>query len=123
MLLREAGGEVSQHRLTLQRCENGHVFYYARSHCPKCLSKQLTWFDASGRGAVYSYTVARRPTSWEFENDGDFVIAVVELEEGPRIITNITGIANDHLRAGMPVEVVFEPVGDGVALPKFRPRT
>ncbi|HMO96888.1 MAG TPA: Zn-ribbon domain-containing OB-fold protein [Tepidiformaceae bacterium] len=111
-----------EHRLTLQRCSNGHVFYYARSHCPKCLSNQLTWFDASGKGTVYSYTVARRPTSWEFENDGDFVIAVIELEEGPRMTSRLVEIDPDAVRIGQAVEVVFDDINGEIALPYFKPR-
>jgi uncharacterized OB-fold protein len=112
---------AKQHRLTLQRCPNGHVFYYARSHCPKCLSNELTWFDASGKGTIYSYTVARRPTSPEFEQDVPYIIGVIELAEGPRMTSLVVEMDPDAVKIGTPVSVVFDDVSDEVALPYFRP--
>lgn len=110
-----------QHRLTLQRCNNGHVFYYARSHCPKCLSNQLEWVDASGKGSIYSYTVARRPTSPEFDEDVPFIIGVIELAEGPRMTSLVVEADPDNVKIGTPVEVVFDDVSDEIALPYFKP--
>lgn len=112
---------AKQHRLTLQRCANGHVFYYARSHCPKCLSNELTWFDASGKGTIYSYTVARRPTSLEFEQDVPYIIGVIELAEGPRMTSLVVELDPDTVMIGTPVQVVFDDVNDAIALPYFRP--
>jgi uncharacterized OB-fold protein len=112
---------AKQHRLTLQRCSNGHVFYYARSHCPKCLSNDLTWFDASGKGTIYSYTVARRPTSPEFEQDVPYVIGVIELAEGPRMTSLVVDADPDAVKIGTPVQVVFDDVNEEIALPYFRP--
>lgn len=112
---------AKQHRLTLQRCANGHVFYYARSHCPKCLSNQLEWVDASGKGTIYSYTVARRPTSEEFAEDVPYIIGVIELAEGPRMTSLVVEAAPDDVRIGAPVEVVFDDVNEEIALPYFRP--
>jgi|SRR3972149_1891078 len=112
---------AKQHRLTLQRCANGHVFYYARSHCPKCLSNELTWFDASGKGTIYSYTVARRPTSPEFEQDVPYIIGVIELAEGPRMTSLVVELDPDTVMIGTPVQVVFDDVNDAIALPYFRP--
>jgi uncharacterized OB-fold protein len=112
---------AKQHRLTLQRCANGHVFYYARSHCPKCLSNELTWFDASGAGTIYSYTVARRPTSPEFEQDVPYIIGVIELAEGPRMTSLVVEADPDAVKIGTPVQVVFDDVSDAIALPYFRP--
>lgn len=112
---------AKQHRLTLQRCNIGHVFYYARSHCPKCLSNELTWFDASGRGTIYSFTVARRPTSEEFAEDVPYVIGVIELAEGPRMTSLVVETDPDAVKIGTPVQVVFDDVSDAIALPYFRP--
>ncbi len=112
---------AKQHRLTLQRCANGHVFYYARSHCPKCLSNELTWFDASGEATIYSYTVARRPTAAEFEQDVPYVIGVIELAEGPRMTSLVVEMDPDAVKIGTPVQVVFDDVSEAIALPYFRP--
>lgn len=112
---------AKQHRLTLQRCNNGHVFYYARSHCPKCLSNQLEWIDAAGKGTIYSYTVARRPTSPEFEEDVPYIIGVIELAEGPRMTSLVVEADPDNVQIGTPVEVVFDDVSDQIALPYFKP--
>ena len=112
---------AKQHRLLLQRCANGDVFYYARSHCPKCLSNELTWFDASGKGTIYSYTVARRATAPEFEADVPYTIGVIELAEGPRMTSLVVEADPDSVRIGMAVEVVFDDINDETALPYFRP--
>ncbi|GMV86030.1 MAG: hypothetical protein AMXMBFR80_18850 [Dehalococcoidia bacterium] len=112
---------AKQHRLALQRCANGHVFYYARSHCPKCLSNELSWFDASGKGTIYSYTVARRPTSPEFEQDVPYIIGVIELAEGPRMTSLVVETDPDAVKIGTPVQVVFDDVSEAIALPYFRP--
>ncbi len=112
---------AKKHRLALQRCANGHVFYYARSHCPRCLSNQLEWVDASGKGTIYSYTVARRPTSEEFAGDVPYIIGVIELAEGPRMTSLVVEADPDNVQIGTPVEVVFDDVNEEIALPYFRP--
>lgn len=109
------------HRLAIQRCPNGHVFAYARSHCPLCLSARNEWVNASGRATLYSYTVARRPTSPDFEGETPYVIAIVALEEGPHIMSRLVEIAPEAVRIGMPIEVVFDDVTPEVSLPYFRP--
>jgi uncharacterized protein len=111
-----------EHRLLIQRCANGHVFYYPRSHCPKCLSNELTWVDASGRGTVYSFTIARRATSPEFEEDVPYVIAAIDLEEGPRMTSMLVEADVDAVKIGTPVELIWDDeVSDSLSLPYFRP--
>jgi uncharacterized OB-fold protein len=110
-----------QHRLLLRRCEAGHMIFYPRSHCPGCLSNRLEWVEASGKGTLYSYTVARRPTSPDFEHDVPFVIAVVELDEGPRMTSRLVEVDPDAVRIGMRLEVVFDDVTEEITLPYFRP--
>jgi uncharacterized OB-fold protein len=112
---------AQEHRLSLQRCDLGHVFYYPRSHCPECLSRELTWIDCSGKGMLYTYTIARRPTGPGFEEDVPFVIAVVAIEEGPHITSNLVDCALEDIKIGMAVEAAFEDVTDEVTLIKFRP--
>ena len=76
---------------------------------------------ASGRGTVYSFTVTHQNQAPGFREELPYVLAVVELAEGPRLMTNIVECAPDAVRIGMPVEVVFDDVTPEVTLPKFRP--
>ena len=111
-----------RHELVLQRCQACERYiYYPRALCPYCLSDDLCWTRVSGRGTVYSFTVARRPTASIFADWVPYVIAVVELEEGPRMTTNIVGCAPEDVRIGMAVEAAFEDVTEEITLVKFRP--
>jgi uncharacterized OB-fold protein len=113
---------TKEHRLLIQRCANGHLFYYPRSHCPKCLSNELTWVEASGTGTVYSFTVARRATSPEFEEDVPYVIAAIDLEEGPRMTSMLVEADVDAVTIGARVELVWDDeVSESLSLPYFRP--
>lgn len=111
-----------RHELVLQRCAAcaRHVFY-PRLNCPCCGGRELAWVKASGRGAVYTFTVARRPTHPAFAGRKPYVIAIVELEEGPHMTTNIVGCDPDEVCIGMPVEASFEDVSGEVSLVYFRP--
>lgn len=109
-------------RFLIQRCAGcGAAVFYPRVNCPECGSTDLAAEDASGRGTVYTYTVARRPTHRAFAEAGPYVIAIVELEEGPHVTTNIVGCDPDDVTIGMPVEVTFADEVDGIAIPLFRP--
>lgn len=79
----------------------------------------MHWEDASGHGKVFSFVVVYRVYHPAFANEVPYVVAVVELAEGPRLLSNIVGIAPDKVRCGMPVKVVFEDVSDDCTLPKF----
>jgi uncharacterized protein len=106
--------------LRLQRCADcGTAFFYPRSSCPQCASTAVEWFTASGRATLYSYTITHRPAPG-FE--APYAIAVVQLAEGPRMMTNIVGIDNtpDNLVLDMDLEVTFEQRGE-IALPQFTP--
>ncbi len=109
-------------QLMLQRCQAcGQRQFYPRAVCTSCLSPRLDWVPSTGRGTVYSHsTVFRAPTS-AFQTDTPYVVAMVELEEGVRLITHIVGCAADHVRVGMAVSVIFEPVSADISLPKFEP--
>ncbi|MFQ5382606.1 MAG: Zn-ribbon domain-containing OB-fold protein [Dehalococcoidia bacterium] len=111
-----------EHRLLLQRCPAGHVFYYARTHCPECLSNDLEWIEASGRGRLYSYTVARRPQSPHFADDVPYIIGAVILDEGPRLTSLIVETAPEDVVIDGPVEVVWDDeASDELSMPYFRP--
>ena len=113
------------HELRLQRCEEcKNVYFPPRPFCPKCNSRTISVFAASGRAILYSYVINHRPIpGMGFE--GPYSIAVVQLEEGPRMMTNIvdTPQTPEALQLDMPLEVTFEDVSEGISLPKFRPVT
>jgi uncharacterized OB-fold protein len=113
-----------RHELHLQRCRAcGQYVFYPRAACPRCLAGDLEWRGASGRGTLHTFTIVHRGQKG-FPLPAPYVLAVVELEEGPRLMTNLVGVAPDpaSLRIGMPLEVVFEDVSPEIALPHFRPR-
>jgi uncharacterized OB-fold protein len=110
------------HELWLMRCDDcGNAYFYPRSICPICFSRNTRWFQASGRGTLYAFSIVHRPPSPAFA--APYVAAMVELEEGPRMPTNLVDVEPDPtaIRIGMPVEVVFEDVTETISLPKFRP--
>jgi uncharacterized protein len=112
---------ASEGRLLLKRClDCGTVIWYPRVICPECASLRTEWFEAAGRGRVYSYTVNHRGEG-AYQGSPPFVLAYVELDEGPRLMTNIVGAEEPELAVGLPVEVVFHDTGDGSALPRFQP--
>jgi len=106
--------------LHIQRCDDckRHVFY-PRALCPHCGSAALGWVEASGRGTIYTFTVARKPTLPTFTCP--YVIAIVELAEGPHVTTNIVECDPDEVRVGDPVEAVFQEADDKITLVHFRP--
>ena len=113
---------AKRHELYIQRCGScgAHIFY-PREVCPECLSSDLQWLKVSGKGTVYSYTIAQAPTHPAFVEDVPYVIAIVELAEGPHLTTNITGCQPDEVRVGMPVVATFDDVTPEMTLVKFRP--
>ncbi len=116
---------TAEGRLVVPRCDECQtLIWFPRPFCPACLSTAVTWVEVSGRGTVYSFTVNRRGAADlpDYRNVGVYVLAYVELEEGPRMMTNIVDCDPDSVRIGQPVEVVFHDTGQGNALPRFRPR-
>jgi hypothetical protein len=108
-------------RLSIQRCRTcGRHYFYPRSFCPLCQSADVEWADASGRGRLISYVINYRPMP-PADRDVPQVIALVELEEGVRMLTNIVGSPADPgaLPLDAPVSVAFEPRGD-LKVPVFR---
>jgi uncharacterized protein len=116
---------TAEGRLMLPRCQDCQaVIWFPRPFCPECASTNISWFQATGRGTVYSYTINRRGAADlpEYRNAGVYVLAYVELEEGPRVMTNIVECDPDNVRIGQAVEVVFHDTGQESALPRFKPR-
>src|SRR2546427_2406651 len=107
----------------LQRCRAcGAYVFYPRAACPRCLGAELEWRRASGRGRLHTFTVVHRGAR-NFPLPAPYVLAIVELDEGPRMMTNLVGIVPDpaKIAIGMAVEVVVQGVSAQVALPRFRP--
>jgi len=108
--------------LRMQRCDGcGRVWFPPAPLCPRCWSRQFTWSPLTGRGRVNSWVVFHQAYFKAYEPDLPYNVAEVELEEGPRILTNLIGIANDDICGGMAVEIVFDDVTQDLALAKFKP--
>lgn len=113
---------AKNNQLLLQKCNSCQTLqFYPRGVCSSCLSSNLTWQQASGQGTVYSFTVNHRPPHPGFADMLPFVTAIIELEEGVRMMSNIVQCDPGHVAIGMPVAVVFEQVMDDITLPMFRP--
>lgn len=109
-------------RFVLQRCNScATVVWFPQRHCPTCWTEDLGTFDAVGRGKVYSFTIIRRG-SGDYRNSAPFVLAYVELEEGPRVLTNIVGCEPEDVRIDMPVHLVWHDTDEGNALYRFAPQ-
>jgi hypothetical protein len=112
---------ASEGRLMVQRCvPHGHTQLYPRAHCTTCRG-EVRWEDASGFATVYSFTVLRQHHSRSLRHLLPLVVALVDLDEGPRIMTNLVNVEPEDVRVGMRVEVWFERVSDVAALPMFAP--
>ena len=108
-------------RLLLATCDGcGEMRLPTSPACPSCLGEGYEWNEVSGRGTVYTFAIMHQRYHAAWEPDLPYNIAVVELDEGPRMPANIIGINNDEIAVGMPVEVVWEREGDA-PVPRFRP--
>jgi uncharacterized OB-fold protein len=111
-----------ERRLAIMRCGACRKhFFYPRLYCPHCHSAAVEWTTASGRGTIYTFTIARRPAGPAFKADVPYVVALVELEEGPRLMTNIVTSDVAGVRIGQPVTAIFDDVTPDVTLVKFAP--
>jgi uncharacterized OB-fold protein len=111
-----------EHRLVIQHCADcGLAVFYPRAICPYCGSDRLHWVDASGRGTVYSYTIVHRAPVG-FTDAVPYVVALIDLEEGVRLMSNVVDCTPSDVQIGERVEVVFEDVTPEISLPKFRLR-
>lgn len=110
-------------RLLVPRCDAcGAVFWYPRHLCPACGSREVAWLEASGRGTVYSFSIVRRGQG-AYAEAGPYVLAYVELEEGPRVMTNLLVETErfPEIAIGDPVEMVIERADGVPPLLRFRP--
>ena len=108
-------------RLLIKRCRTcTRPHAYPRPFCPHCWSEDVEWEEASGAATLYTYSIVRRNDLPPFNERVPYVAAVVDLAEGPRMLTNLVDCDLDDVRIGMPLEVTFRDDGD-FALPVFRP--
>ena len=107
---------LAEGKFRIQKCSacGRHVFY-PRVSCPHCGAKRLEWVAASGRGTVYSVTTVRRKP----EAGGDYNVSLVDLEEGPRLMSRIDGVAPAQVRIGMAVEARVAMEGSSGVLTFF----
>jgi uncharacterized OB-fold protein len=111
---------VAQGKLLIQRCDACQRFvFYPRSICPHCFAETLSWVESQGTGTIYSYTVVHRAFG-PFAGQTPFVVALVDLTEGVRMMTRITGSEPGAVRIGVAVQVVFVQADEGVTLPYFQ---
>ena len=108
-------------KLLIQQCKDckKHVFY-PKLFCPFCLSQKLGWIEASGKGKIYSYTIVHSYQPTEFSKDVPYAVAIIELKEGVRMMSNLVESDLEKVRCDLDVEVVFEDVTHEFTLPKFR---
>ena len=111
-----------ERRLLIQRCSGcGAAQHYPRAICATCWSDQVAWEEASGRGTLYTFSTVFINDLPPFAARLPYVAAAVDLEEGPRLMTNIVGAEPGDLRVGMPVVVDFVALNDEITAPVFRP--
>ncbi|MEE9199759.1 MAG: Zn-ribbon domain-containing OB-fold protein [Dehalococcoidia bacterium] len=109
--------------ILVQKCRDcDQLIYYPRPLCTKCFGDNLDWIRCSGFGKVYNFTVTHQSVIQGFDEDLPYVFAIIELDEGVKVSSNIVDCQPENVKIGMPVEVVFETINEEITLPKFRPR-
>ncbi len=112
---------LKEHRMVLQKCADcGRVRHYPRPVCDACLSMEVEWAEASGRGTVYSWTETHHPFHAGFRGETPYILVTVDLDEGVRMQSQLIDASIDELHVGLPVEVVYMDATDEVTLPLLR---
>jgi len=110
------------HKLIVQECQDCKTkIFYPRQYCPECWSSNLGWMEASGKATLYTYTVTLGGVEEKFAEDLPIILAMVDLEEGVRMMTKIVDCDPKEVSIGMDLEVAFEDINDEFSLPFFRP--
>ena len=115
---------LKEGRLMLPCCTAcGGAFFYPRVICPRCGARDIAWIKASGRGKLHTFAIAHQSINRAMKVSPPYVLAMVELDEGPRMLTNLVNVAPDPkaLRCDMPVRVVFSRLTDEVTIPLWEP--
>jgi uncharacterized OB-fold protein len=111
-------------KLMLPKCEAcGKPFFYPRILCPFCHADRITWMQASGRGKLHAFEIAYQSFNPAYKIKPPYILALIELEEGPRMYSNLINIEPDPkaVKCDMPVEVVFEKLTEEITIPLFQP--
>ncbi|TET13496.1 MAG: Zn-ribbon domain-containing OB-fold protein [Dehalococcoidia bacterium] len=110
---------IKRHELVFQRCQEcGTWLHPPRPVCPKCRSLEKEWAHSTGKGTVYSWVTYLESPHPSFK--APYSVVLVEMEEGVRLVSNMVDIRPQEISIGMPVEVVFDDIAEGLTLPKFR---
>jgi uncharacterized protein len=113
---------LKEGRIRIQHClECGGWVFYPRSHCNHCLADRLEWREVTGDATLYTFTIARQPTSPHFADDVPQLLAVIELAGGIRMTTTLVDVDEADIRVGMKLEPCFDRASDDVTLLRFRP--
>lgn len=113
---------LKAHQMKVQRCDDcGRWFFPPRTMCPGCLSENLTWTPVSGRGKIWAAVTYHLASAQGFgQEDLPYNVSIVELEEGPRLLSNVIDCPPDEVKIGLPVAVVYQDVSEDITLAKFR---
>ena len=113
---------LNERKVQIQRCDGCDSWvFYPRTRCPSCLSDQLIWREVSGRGVLYTYTLARQPTAPHFADETPQQLAVVELDEGVRMTSTLVNVEPSDIVIGMRLRPYFDQVTDAVTLLRYQP--
>ncbi len=108
-------------RLVMQQCAAcGHIRNPIQALCPVCISPDFGWAELSGRGEVFAKVVYQRAFNPAWAADIPYNLVLVQLDEGPRMYSNVIGTPNDEIRVGDRLRVAFEPANDEISIPRFR---
>lgn len=113
---------TKERKLLLQWCDScSQPIYYPRWACPRCLGESLSWRESAGVGVIYAFNVMHQPANPMMADQVPYVIALVDLEEGVRMVTNVVDVDPGEVKVGMAVRVRWENLSDGRHLPLFAP--
>lgn len=113
---------AAKHQLLIQSCNDcGHMWFPPAENCPNCLGTNLGWKEPKGTGKVHSFIIYHQGWLPGYLKSTPYNVAIIQLDEGPRFISNVVGIDNDHIEVDMPVQVTFEDVAPDVSIPRFKP--
>jgi uncharacterized OB-fold protein len=120
--LKEFWAATANDKLMLPKCDAcSTIIWYPRNFCPGCSGRSVTWVEASGDGSVYTFTIVRTSAAAGYGEATPYVVAYVELDEGPRVMTNVIGCDPEQVTIGMKVRLCFHDTGEGSALYRFEP--
>ena len=113
---------AKRHELVMQRCTRcGNWIHFPREQCPVCFSQALEWAPVSGKGRVYAFTNVHQAQHPAFQEEAPYCFAIVQLDEGPRMVTSIVECSPDDVQCDMPVVATYDDVSEEWTLVKFKP--